>query len=348
MPRFRRTLVTLLMLACGAAYVLYRIKDPEHWRLTDKERRYAPGRFVRLADGMTHYEIAGPDTGRVVVLAAGFSVPAYIWDSLYQGLGDSGFRVVRYDYYGRGWSDRVDAAYAQDDYARQLDGLIDSLRLRTPVDLAGLSFGGTVITSYAGRHPDRVRSLIYVDPVFNARRPLPPEERSALNWTVYMVLRGGSEEMAEGQRFDFLHPERFPDWTALYRVQQQFKGTREALRRTRVAIAVAPDQEEEIRRVAAQPRPVLVIWGREDQVAPFAESRTLLARMPRATFVPVDSAAHLPHLERPDIVIPAVVRFLRADRLTPAARAPGVAAGARTASPGGPEPGSSPPQRRGR
>jgi pimeloyl-ACP methyl ester carboxylesterase len=347
MRLFRRTLVALLLLA-AAVYLMCRIKDPERRQLTDQARREASGRFVRLAGGMTHYEIAGPDTGRVVVLAAGFSVPAYIWDSLYQGLADSGFRVVRYDYYGRGWSDRVDAAYEQDDYARQLDGLLDSLRLRTPVDLAGLSFGGTVITSYAGRHPDRVRSLIYVDPVFNARRPLPPEERSALNWTVYMVLRGGSDEMAEGQRFDFLHPERFPDWTDRYRVQQQFEGTREALRRTRAAIAVAPDQEEEIRRVASHPRPVLVIWGREDEVAPFAESRTLLARMPRATFAPVDSAAHLPHLERPDVVIPAVVRFLRAGRLTPVAREPGVAAGARTASRGGPEAGSSPPQRRGR
>jgi pimeloyl-ACP methyl ester carboxylesterase len=348
MRLFRRTLVALLLLACAAVYLMCRTKDPERRQLTDEARRQAPGRFVRLADGMTHYEITGPDTGRVVVLAAGFSVPAYIWDSLYQGLADSGFRVVRYDYYGRGWSDRVDAAYDQDDYARQLHGLLDSLRLRTPVDLAGLSFGGTVITSYAGRHPDRVRSLIYVDPVFNARRPLPPEERSALNWTVYMVLRGGSDEMAEGQRFDFLHPERFPDWTDRYRVQQQFEGTREALRRTRAAIAVAPDQEAEMRRVAAHPRPVLVIWGREDEVAPFAESRTLLARMPRATFVPVDSAAHLPHLERPDVVIPAVVRFLRAARLTPAARAPGVAAGARTASRGVPEPGSSPPRRQGR
>jgi hypothetical protein len=33
--------------------------------------------------------------------------------------------------------------------------------------------------------------------------------------------------------------------------------------------------------------------------------------MPRATFVPVDSAAHLPHLEQPDTVIGAVMRFLR-------------------------------------
>jgi pimeloyl-ACP methyl ester carboxylesterase len=32
--------------------------------------------------------------------------------------------------------------------------------------------------------------------------------------------------------------------------------------------------------------------------------------MPRAEFVPVDSAGHLPHLEQPDVVVPAVVAFL--------------------------------------
>jgi len=56
---------------------------------------------------------------------------------------------------------------------------------------------------------------------------------------------------------------------------------------------------------------VLIVWGRHDQVAPFSESAALLAAMPRATFFPVDSAAHLPHLEQPDVVVPAVVRFLR-------------------------------------
>ena len=117
--------------------------------------------------------------------------------------------------------------------------------------------------------------------------------------------------MAEGQRDDFLHPERHPDWVERYRVQQQFKGTREAWRRTRAAIAVAPPQEEQIRRVGTSPRPVLVVWGRQDTGADIGESDALLSAMPRAVLVPVDSAGHLPHLEQPDVVVPAVVNFLQ-------------------------------------
>jgi pimeloyl-ACP methyl ester carboxylesterase len=301
------------LIGCTVLYLIYRAKDPERRALDDAARSEAPGRFVRLDDGVTHYEIAGPDTGRAVVLAAGFSVPAYIWDSLYQGLADSGFRVVRYDYYGRGWSDRPEAAYDQGLFVRQLAGLLDSLGLSAPVDLAGLSFGGAIITSFADRHPERVRSLMYFDPVLNAGRPLPPEERSAWAWNVYMVLRGGSDAIADGQRFDFLHPERHPEWVTRYRIQQQFYGTRESLRRTRAAIAVSPHQMRQIRRLGGFPRPALIVWGRQDPVAPFGNSEALLAAMPRAQFVPVDSAAHLPHLEQPRVVVPAVVRFLKGE-----------------------------------
>ena len=309
--RCLRWTLAAVLLVCGALVAAYEIKDPERRVLDERARAEAPGRFVRLADGLTHYEAAGPAGGRVVVLAAGFSVPAYIWDSLYQRLADSGFRVIRYDYYGRGWSDRPATVYDQALFVRQLAGLLDSLAVNGAVDLAGLSFGATIAASFATAHPERVRSLIFVDPVFNTGRPLPPEERSAFAWNVHMVLRGGTEKMATGQLSDFLHPERHAEWPARYRVQQRFEGTRETLRRTRAAIALAPHQGEELRRLGADPRPVLVVWGRQDSVAPFATSRALLAAMPRATLVAVDSAAHLPHLEQPDTVSAAVVGFLR-------------------------------------
>lgn len=149
-----------------------------------------------------------------------------------------------------------------------------------------------------------------------AYRSMDPERRT-LDGGPGMSTWGESEAMARGQLADFLHPERHPDWVERYRAQQRFVGTREALRRTRAAIASDPDQAPLLRALGAQPRPVMVVWGRLDPVAPFAGSGPLLAAMPRAVFVPVDSAAHLPHLERPGIVVPAVVRFLRSGPAAP-------------------------------
>lgn len=306
-----RWFIRLLAVAAAGVIVLFAIKDPERRKLDDAARAGAPGKFVRLADGVTHYEVAGPDTGRVILFASAFSVPGFISDPLFQSLADSGFRVIRFDYYGRGWSDRIDAAYDQDLFVRQMAGLLDSLRATGPVTLASVSYGAAMITSFADRYPGRVRALIYLDPVINNRRPLPPEERSRLAWDYHMVLKGGSNEMAEGQLYDFLYPGRHPDWVARYRVQQQFKGTREAWRRTRAAIAVSPDQVEQLRRVGESSRPVLVIWGRQDPVAPFSESQAFMRALPRGTLVPVDSAGHMSHADQPDQVVSAVIDFLR-------------------------------------
>ena len=67
---------------------------------------------------------AGRPDGRVVVLAAGFSVPYYIWDPTFAALTGAGFRVLRYDYYGRGYSDRPAIPFTDEMYVRQLDELL--------------------------------------------------------------------------------------------------------------------------------------------------------------------------------------------------------------------------------
>ena len=306
-----RWIVRVFAITVAGALILYLVKDPERRTLDDAARAEAPGKFIRLADGITHYEVAGPDTGRVVLFASAFSVPAFISDPLYQSVADSGFRAIRFDYYGRGWSDRVDTVYDQDLFVRQMAGLLGSLGVTMPVALVSVSYGAAMITSFADRYPGRVRALIYLDPVFNNRRPLQPEERSRLAWDYHMVLQGGSDEMAEGQLYDFLYPDRHPEWVARYRVQQQFKGTREAWRRTRAAIAEAPDQMEQLRRVGSAPRPVLVVWGRQDPVAPFSESAGIMSALPSGVLVPIDSAGHMSHADQPAAVTAAVIKALR-------------------------------------
>ena len=123
-----------------------------------------PGKFITLGDGVTHYDVAGPDSGQRVMLVHGFSVPAYIWDSTVTALTGAGFRVARYDQFGRGYSDRPDIPYTADLFDRQLLQLLDSLGWRDPVSLVGLSNGGPVTANFTGRHPERVRSLTLVDP----------------------------------------------------------------------------------------------------------------------------------------------------------------------------------------
>src|SRR5256885_1393360 len=82
----------------------YQLHSRETASLDANARQGAPGQFVKLSKGVVHYELAGPETGRSIVLVHGFSVPYYLWDGTFETLVKAGYRVLRYDLYGRGLS----------------------------------------------------------------------------------------------------------------------------------------------------------------------------------------------------------------------------------------------------
>lgn len=198
-------------------------------------------------------------------------------------------------------------------YVHQLSALLDTLQATQPVTLAGLSYGGTIITSFAAMHPARVGALVYVDPAIRTPHEVPWYMK--LDLVGDLVYQWQSRNWASGQLGDFLHPERFPDWADRYKGQMQYKG----FRRGRMSDAAANaeyDARVALAEVGKHPRPVLVLWGKQDQTVPFDRSAVVLAALPRATFVPVDSAGHLPQWEQPVVTHAAMLAFLRGHTTT--------------------------------
>ena len=294
------------------AYGFYAVRNPERRTMDDDARKEATGKFIRLRDGVTHYQVDGPDSGRVVVLAHGFSVPYYIWDSTAAHLAAAGYRVIRYDTYGRGWSDRPDVAYDDKLYERQLAELLDSLHVTGKADFGGVSFGGYVTGVYTGRHPDRVRSLILVDPVAGKSAA----SVGALGYPVvgsYLFQTTSVPKMAEGQASDFIDASRFPAWADRYRSQMRFKGFGRALRSTQMERR-GLDTDTLYGRVAKGGFPVLLIWGVKDETVPFERHALVQKAIPAAEFHAIEGAAHLPILEQAARTDSIILSFLRAHR----------------------------------
>ena len=309
MARFVRLgSVTLALLA--AALVVYGAwKNPEGGAMTTDARVGVTGRFVTLSGGVTHYDVAGPDTGRVVVLVHGFSVPSYIWDSTSTALGAAGYRVIRYDLFGRGWSDRPDAAYDGAMYDAQLGELLDSLHITQPVDLVGLSFGGFVTSHFVAGHAARVRTLTMIDPA-STPRTLP----GVLSWPIvgpWIWQTTQVPGMAEGQASDFLHPEHFPAWADQYRPQMRYDGFGRALLRSAVTMS-RTDFGALFAAAGKTGVPALLVWGKQDTTVPIALSQVARTHMPSLEFFSVDSAGHLPHIEQSAIVHAKMQAFFRA------------------------------------
>ena len=312
MRRLLTVLVLVLLLPLG--YYVY--VNPERLALDDEGRAEVGGRYASLSAGVTRYEVAGPDTGRVAVLVHGFSVPAYIWDSTYRALSRAGHRVIRYDLFGRGWSDRPDGAYDGAFYDTQLGELLDSLRVTGPVDLFGLSFGGFVAAHFASTHPQRVRTLVLVDPMTAA--PATPKFLSVpvigpAFWQTQVV-----PTMDDNQTSDFLHPENFPGWAERYRPQMRFRGFGRALLRSRVAAGTV-DFPAMYAKIAQWGTPVLLVWGKQDQTLAIADAEQVTRAIPAAEFFPVDSSGHLPHLEQTAVFNARIFAFLAAHPAEPTA-----------------------------
>jgi pimeloyl-ACP methyl ester carboxylesterase len=304
-----RALAIAILLAAGAGY--YHYKNPEKLTLDASARSAAgaPGAYATLSDGVTHYEAAGPADGRVAVLVHGFSVPSYIWDPTFAALRDAGYRVIRYDLYGRGLSDRPDAAYDGALYDKQLDDLLAALKVSGPVDLFGLSFGGYVTAHYASTHPQRVRTLNLVDPSNTA--PTLPWQFSTPLLGPYLFQVGAVPTMADNQAGDFLHPEQFSGWAERYRPQMQYHGFGRALYRSRQNLAHT-DFDAIYATIARNGTPVQLIWGKQDPVIPVAQSARLRKAMPALEYFEIDQSGHLPQMEQAAIFNQRMLAYLEA------------------------------------
>jgi pimeloyl-ACP methyl ester carboxylesterase len=304
-----RGVTWLLAAAAGlgiAALLAARLRDPERRRLDGEVRARAPGSFQRLAHGWTHYEDRGPRAGQPVILIHGFSVPAYIWDATVPALAESGFRVIRYDLYGRGYSDRPRTSYGRELFEAQLSGLLDALEIRSPVDLVGLSMGGAIAAGFTDRHPERVRRLVFIDP-YTVRRRIGP-----------LAIRGVGEFLAtvhfvpallRRQHGDVRDTPWFSPWVAAYRDQSELQGFRRALLAT-ARDFIGREPLPLFEAAARHDKPTLLIWGERDTTVPVAASHRLREILD-PEFILVRGAGHVPHAQRPDIVNPALVGFLK-------------------------------------
>ena len=68
--------------------------------------------------------------------------------------------------------------------------------------------------------------------------------------------------------------------------------------------------EKALAAAKEQKRPVLLIWGREDQTIPFDTHKRVEETIPHLEFHAIDEAGHGPHGEKPELVNPLLIEFL--------------------------------------
>ena len=279
--------------------------------LDDVVRASLPGEFLKVENGFTHYQIGGPQTGQPVVLVHGFSVPYFIWDPTFEFLIGQGYRVLRYDLFGRGFSDRPRIRYTIDLFCKQLRDLLDTLEIGAPVHLLGLSMGGPIAATYATRYPGRVKRLILIDPAGACKVRLGPGPKvvtlPGLGELSFSLV--GGKTLVKRIASNFFGPELVAQFQERYLVQMKYKGFRRAILST-FRNGMLGDFSSVYRKVGQQHLPVLLIWGENDRTIPLSQSEIIRNLIPTIEFHCIRNSGHIPHFEQAEAVNQILTEFL--------------------------------------
>lgn len=131
----------------------------------------------------TTYAASGD--GPPVILVHGLGMNRNMWQWQEPALSRR-FRVIRYDLFGQGDSDRPAGPYAMERMVGQVVDLADHLGLDR-FGLVGFSLGGLIVQATALAHPDRVAALV----ILNAAHDRTPAEREAVLKRVEQSAREG-------------------------------------------------------------------------------------------------------------------------------------------------------------
>jgi pimeloyl-ACP methyl ester carboxylesterase len=307
----RVQVAALLIVVAGLLLlVAYVASNRETQVLDASAREAAGGQYVVLSAGVTHYEFSGDSGKPVVVLVHGGTIPMWIWDPQVPALTGAGFRVLRYDLYGRGTSDRPEVEYDRQLFGAQLLDLLDALSIEEPVDLVGLSFGAAMAATFATHHPERVRRLVLLAPLLDYSDQSLSGIAAMLGIGEFLMrvigvprtIRRAGPFLSEGGQSG-----KYAD---LFEEQVSYRGYAQSLLSMMRSDALG-DYRATYRAVGTQDRRVLLIWGDTDQEVPRAHIKEIQDAIPGVQYRELSDVGHGLTLQDRDGVNRLLVEFLR-------------------------------------
>ena len=277
------------------------------------------GNWANLSSGNIYYQWHNPTVeanGEIIILVHGFSTPSFVWKGILEDLQSSGFKILAYDHFGRGFSERPITSYTKDFYTGTLNDLLDHEEIKNPVHLVGYSMGAPIIGFYTNKFPEKVRSLSLIAPAGFAS----PETVSLTDNLMYYPLIGEwffnifrdrfkHMLMPESEDSDDSKAITQEEYKILFSEQFQYKGFIEALLST-IRNFNLFSVLEMYSSIGESQKPVLAIWGKLDGVVPFSGSERLKQIIPHAELVSIEEGTHDITYRQPSQVSKAIASFL--------------------------------------
>jgi DNA-binding winged helix-turn-helix (wHTH) protein/alpha-beta hydrolase superfamily lysophospholipase len=251
--------------------------------------------FLRTSDGV-HLAVASAGSGPPLVKTANwlnhleFDWQSPVWSPLFQRLAGQ-CRLIRYDERGMGLSDRDVPNFSFEAWVRDLETVVDGLKLDR-FALLGISQGAPISIAYAVRHPQRISRLILCGAFAKGWRKRGSAADVTRNEASIMLIGEGwgQDNPAARQMFTSLI---VPDATLeemrwLNDLERVSASPETAIRMLRVIGDI--DVSDLLQRITV---PTLVLHARGDARVPFEHGLMLARSIPNARFVALESKNHL-------------------------------------------------------
>lgn len=307
--------VLLTFLTCFAGCLSYHPGKPPGTPMMGEFTRLG-GETIRFVDtgqpdarrGRSEGKAEASQEKGTVVLVHGFGSTIEEWTMVMPALKEAGYRVIALDLLGHGWSGRPDGDYSIAAQARRVLALADQRGVRDFV-IVGHSWGSAVSLSVAIAAPTRVRRVaLYNGMYFEDQKPtmFAWAKAPVLGEIIYGVFYPDRQD--EKMAFTFYDPSKFLTEEVLENTDRMLDrpGTLAAA----LAGVRAMRYTELQSRYPTVQQPVLIMWGREDQVTPLTYGERLLQQLPKARMVVYPRCGHMPMLEVPGATTQELLRFL--------------------------------------
>ncbi|MCG8641738.1 MAG: alpha/beta hydrolase [Desulfobacterales bacterium] len=241
------------------------------------------------------YENRQP-SGTPVVLLHGFGADAAAtWLKIFPGF-KSDFHVIAPQMLYAEYSRILRQNYQLSVETDRLDDLADTLGIRE-FHLVGYSLGGWVAITYTLVHPQRVKSLILINPVA-VKMEIPD----------FVFTVPSNRKTAEQFLSRLFHsPPPIPGFLLDIYAENCRKNARAYLRAVNKLLKSYTSPEPLLNRIVC---PTLVIWAEQDQILPPTHGQIISSQIPNSSVQLVRNAGHALLWENPGPVIDSILNHL--------------------------------------
>jgi pimeloyl-ACP methyl ester carboxylesterase len=270
--------------------------------------------FIEINDLMVHYKIYG-EGEKTFILLHGFGASLFSWREIVQPLSAYG-TAIAYDRPAFGLTERPmewegENPYSQASQIELLIHLMNTLRIEKAI-LVGNSAGGTIAMLTALQHPERVEALILVDPAVYAGGGAPAWIHPLLNTPQMnhlgpLFARQIQTRGPEIVQMAWHDPSKITNEIMDgYTKPLQAENWDKAL----WYLTVSSRESNLQNQLQNFNMPVLIITGDDDRIVPTEQSIRLASEIPNAQLVVIPQSGHVPHEEKPNEFMQAVINFL--------------------------------------